>query len=85
MKRSMEADHPPFKLYSEGHHVPAGEVMPAVEAPKGESASDSVVDSGTNRPYKCKNNTCRHYSPFSDGFPDAWPHARQCFGDPRLD
>jgi NADH:ubiquinone oxidoreductase subunit D len=23
-------------------------------------------------------------SPFSDGFPDPWPHARRCLGDPRL-
>ena len=22
--------------------------------------------------------------PFSDGFPDPWPHARRCLGDPRL-
>src|SRR5262249_45216055 len=36
MKRSMEATIHHFKLYSEGHHVPAGEVSAAVEAPKGE-------------------------------------------------
>ena len=36
MKRSMEATIHHFKLYSEGHHVPAGEVYAAVEAPKGE-------------------------------------------------
>jgi NADH:ubiquinone oxidoreductase subunit D len=34
MKRSMEATIHHFKLYSEGHHVPAGEVYAAVEAPK---------------------------------------------------
>ena len=33
MKRSMEATIHHFKLYSEGHHVPAGEVYAAVEAP----------------------------------------------------
>src|SRR6266571_3181769 len=36
MKRSMEALIQHFKLYTEGHHVPAGETYAAVEAPKGE-------------------------------------------------
>ncbi|MGH6675449.1 MAG: NADH-quinone oxidoreductase subunit D, partial [Xanthobacteraceae bacterium] len=35
MKRSMEALIHHFKLYTEGFHVPAGEVYSAVEAPKG--------------------------------------------------
>src|SRR5437667_4523274 len=53
MKRSMEATIHHFKLYSEGHHVPAGEIYAAVEAPKGEFGVYLVAD-GTNRPYKCK-------------------------------
>jgi NADH-quinone oxidoreductase subunit D len=53
MKRSMEATIHHFKLYSEGHRVPAGEVYAAVEAPKGEFGVYLVAD-GTNRPYKCK-------------------------------
>jgi NADH-quinone oxidoreductase subunit D len=53
MKRSMEATIHHFKLYSEGHHVPVGEVYAAVEAPKGEFGVYLVAD-GTNRPYKCK-------------------------------
>ena len=53
LKRSMEATIHHFKLYSEGHHVPAGEVYAAVEAPKGEFGVYLVAD-GTNRPYKCK-------------------------------
>jgi hypothetical protein len=53
MKRSMEATIHHFKLYSEGHHVPAGEVYVAVEAPKGEFGVYLISD-GTNRPYKCK-------------------------------
>jgi NADH-quinone oxidoreductase subunit D len=53
MKRSMEATIQHFKLYSEGHHVPAGEVYAAVEAPKGEFGVYLVAD-GTNRPYRCK-------------------------------
>ena len=51
MKRSMEATISSF--YSEGHHVPAGEVYAAVEAPKGEFGVYLISD-GTNRPYKCK-------------------------------
>ncbi|HEY7977412.1 MAG TPA: NADH-quinone oxidoreductase subunit D [Rhizomicrobium sp.] len=53
MKRSMEALIHHFKLYTEGFHVPAGEVYAAVEAPKGEFGVYLVAD-GTNRPYKCK-------------------------------
>ncbi len=53
MKRSMEALIHHFKLYTEGYHVPAGEVYSAVEAPKGEFGVYLVAD-GTNRPYRCK-------------------------------
>jgi NADH-quinone oxidoreductase subunit D len=53
MKKSMEALIHHFKLYTEGYHVPAGEVYAAVEAPKGEFGVYLVAD-GTNKPYKCK-------------------------------
>jgi len=53
MKRSMEALIQHFKLYTEGYHVPAGEVYAAVEAPKGEFGVYLTAD-GTNKPYKCK-------------------------------
>jgi len=53
MKRSMEALIHHFKLYTEGFHVPAGEVYTAVEAPKGEFGVYLVAD-GSNKPYKCK-------------------------------
>jgi NADH-quinone oxidoreductase subunit D len=53
MKRSMEALIHHFKLYTEGFHVPAGEVYAAVEAPKGEFGVYLVAD-GANKPYKCK-------------------------------
>jgi len=53
MKTSMEALIHHFKLYSEGFHVPAGEIYAAVEAPKGEFGVFLVAD-GTNRPYKVK-------------------------------
>lgn len=53
MKSSMEALIHHFKLYTEGVHVPAGEIYAAVEAPKGEFGVYLVAD-GTNKPYKCK-------------------------------
>ena len=53
MKRSMESLIHHFKLYTEGVHVPAGEVYAAVEAPKGEFGVYLIGD-GTNKPYKCK-------------------------------
>jgi len=53
MKRSMEALIHHFKLYTEGYHVPAGEVYVATESPKGEFGVFLVSD-GTNKPYRCK-------------------------------
>lgn len=53
MKNSMEALIHHFKLYTEGFHVPAGEVYAAVEAPAGEFGVYLVAD-GTNRPYRVK-------------------------------
>jgi NADH-quinone oxidoreductase subunit D len=53
MKHSMEALIHHFKLYTEGYHVPAGEVYAAVEAPKGEFGVYLVAD-GTNSPYRCR-------------------------------
>jgi NADH-quinone oxidoreductase subunit D len=53
MKTSMEALIHHFKLYTEGFHVPAGEVYVATESPKGEFGIYLVSD-GTNKPYRCK-------------------------------
>ncbi|MGV8986706.1 MAG: NADH-quinone oxidoreductase subunit D [Cypionkella sp.] len=53
MKTSMESLIHHFKLYTEGFHVPAGEVYAAVEAPKGEFGVFLVAD-GTNKPYRAK-------------------------------
>ncbi|MDQ1230377.1 NADH-quinone oxidoreductase subunit D [Sphingomonas sp. SORGH_AS_0879] len=53
MKRSMEALIHHFKLYTEGYHVPAGEVYVATESPKGEFGVYLVSD-GSNKPYRCK-------------------------------
>ena len=53
MKTSMEALIHHFKLYTEGYHVPAGEVYRAVEAPKGEFGVHLISD-GSNKPYRCR-------------------------------
>jgi len=53
MKTSMEALIHHFKLYTEGFHVPEGEVYAAVEAPKGEFGVYLVSD-GSNKPYRAK-------------------------------
>ena len=53
MKTSMEALIHHFKLYTEGFHVPAGEVYAAAENPKGEFGVYLVSD-GTNKPYRAK-------------------------------
>jgi NADH-quinone oxidoreductase subunit D len=53
MKRSMEALIHHFKLYTEGFHVPEGEVYVATESPKGEFGIYLVSD-GTNKPYRVK-------------------------------
>jgi len=49
----MEALIHHFKLYSEGFHVPEGEIYVAVEAPKGEFGV-YLIANGTNMPYKVK-------------------------------
>lgn len=53
MKTSMEAMIHHFKLFTEGYHVPAGEVYGCVEAPKGEFGVYLISD-GSNRPYRCR-------------------------------
>jgi NADH-quinone oxidoreductase subunit D len=80
MKRSMEALIHHFKLYTEGYHVPAGEVYAAVEAPKGEFGVYLVAD-GTNKPYRCKIRRpafriCRPW--ISSAAATCWPMSRQC-------
>jgi len=42
-----------FKLYTEGFHVPAGDVYVATESPKGEFGVYLVAD-GSNQAYRCK-------------------------------
>ncbi len=53
MKQSMEALIHHFKLYTEGFHVPEGDIYVATESPKGEFGVYLVAD-GSNKPYRCK-------------------------------
>ena len=53
MKSNMEELIHHFKLFTEGIHVPPGEVYAAVEHPKGEFGIFLVSD-GANKPYRLK-------------------------------
>ena len=53
MKSNMEELIHHFKLFSEGMHVPAGEVYACIEHPKGEFGVWAVSD-GANKPYRIK-------------------------------
>jgi NADH-quinone oxidoreductase subunit D len=53
MKTSMEELIHHFKLFTEGFHVPPGEVYAAVEHPKGEFGIFLVSD-GANKPWRVK-------------------------------
>jgi NADH-quinone oxidoreductase subunit D len=53
MKSNMESLIHHFKLFTEGFHVPPGEVYTAVEHPKGEFGI-YIVSDGANKPYRLK-------------------------------
>lgn len=53
MKTNMEELIHHFKLFTEGMHVPSGEVYAAIEHPKGEFGVWAVSD-GANKPYRLK-------------------------------
>ncbi|ATE62588.1 NADH-quinone oxidoreductase subunit D [Thauera sinica] len=53
MKSNMEELIHHFKLFTEGMHVPKGEVYAAVEHPKGEFGVYAISD-GANKPYRLK-------------------------------
>jgi NADH-quinone oxidoreductase subunit D len=53
MKTNMEDLIHHFKLFTEGFHVPPGEVFSTVEHPKGEFGV-YVVSDGANKPYRLK-------------------------------
>jgi NADH-quinone oxidoreductase subunit D len=53
MKTNMEELIHHFKLFTEGMHVPPGEVYAAVEHPKGEFGV-YIISDGANKPYRLK-------------------------------
>ena len=53
MKQNMEELIHHFKLFTEGMHIPEGEVYAAVEHPKGEFGIYMVSD-GANKPYRMR-------------------------------
>lgn len=53
MKQNMEEMIHHFKLFTEGIHVPPGEVYAAVEHPKGEFGI-YIISDGANKPYRLK-------------------------------
>ncbi len=53
MKANMEELIHHFKLFTEGIHVPPGEVYAAVEHPKGEFGV-YIISDGANKPYRLK-------------------------------
>ena len=71
MKSNMEELIHHFKLFSEGMHVPAGEVYASIEHPKGEFGIWAVSD-GATKPYRIKLR--------SPGFPHLAALAEMCKG-----
>ena len=71
MKSNMEELIHHFKLFTEGMHVPAGEVYASIEHPKGEFGIWAVSD-GANKPYRIKLR--------SPGFPHLAALAEMCKG-----
>ena len=81
MKASMEALIHHFKLYTEGFHVPEGEIYAAVEAPKGEFGVYLVSD-GTNGPTRssCARPAIRTSPRWTTSAAGTcWPTSRRCW------
>ena len=80
MKSSMEALIQHFKLYTEGYHVPAGEVYVAVEAPKGEfgviSSPTAPIAHIAARSGRLAFRICRPWISSAEAI--CWPMSRQC-------
>ena len=90
MKQSMEALIHHFKLYTEGFHVPAGEVYVATESPKGEFGVYLVTD-GIEQALPLQDPPDRVQPPAGDGLhvaratccptrPPFWARSTWCSG-----
>ena len=79
MKRSMEALIHHFKLFTEGVHVPEGEVYAAIESTKGEFGVYLVATAPTSptaaRSARRASSTCRPWSSWAGG--TRWPTCRR--------
>jgi NADH-quinone oxidoreductase subunit D len=53
LSHDMEALIHHFKIFTEGYHVPAGEVYQAIESPRGELGY-YIISDGSPKPYKVK-------------------------------
>ncbi len=84
MKSSMEELIHHFKLFTEGFHVPEGEVYAAVEHPKGEFGI-YIVSDGANKPYRLKIRAPGFLAPGRARRDGARPHDRRRGGDHRHD
>ena len=84
MKRSMEALIHHFKLYTEGYHVPAGEVYAAVEAPKGRVRRLSRRR-WHQQAIQVQDPRAWLRAPKCDGLPLPRPHAGRCVRHSRFD
>ena len=85
MKTSMEALIHHFKLYTEGFHVPAGEVYAAVEAPKGEFGVYLKSPMAPTNPTAPRSARPGYPAPAGDGPHRDRPPAGRCGRDHRHD
>ena len=83
MKRSMEALIHHFKLYTEGVHVPAGEVYAAIESAKGEFGV-YLVGRRHQQALALQDPLARLRPSRGAGFHEQGPHPGRCAGDHRL-
>ena len=80
MKSSMEALIHHFKLYTEGFHVPAGEVYVATESPKGEFGV-YLVQRWVEQALSLQDQADGVLALAGDGFHEPGAHAARCDGD----
>ena len=76
-------DHPPFQALQRGTSRAGWRGLCRSRGAQGRVRR--LLDRGWHQPaLQVQDPGAVIRSPFSDGFPDPWPHARRCLGDPRL-